>query len=62
MAIRYNPLRCDGQQVNEYIDETDQAKISTCVSEPLQRGIDFRRHNLTSVDVRLWRLTSIPAV
>ena len=37
MAIRYYPLRCDGQQVNEYIDETDQAKISTCVSEPLQR-------------------------
>ena len=26
MTIRYNPLRCDGQQVNEYIDETDQAK------------------------------------
>ena len=25
-------------------------------------GIDFRRHNLTSTDVRLWRLKSIPAL
>ena len=25
-------------------------------------GIDFRRQNLTSVDVRFWRLKSIPAL
>ena len=25
-------------------------------------GIDFRRHNLTSTDVRFWRLKSIPAL
>ena len=25
-------------------------------------GIDFRRHNLTSIDVSLWRLESIPAL
>ena len=29
---------------------------------PHSVGIDVIRHNLTSVDVRLWRLTSIPAV
>ena len=25
-------------------------------------GIDFRRQNLTSTDVRFWRLKSIPAL
>ena len=25
-------------------------------------GIDYSRHNLTSVDVRFWRLKSIPAL
>ena len=29
---------------------------------PYSAGIDFRRHNLTSTDVRLWRLKSIPAL
>ena len=28
---------------------------------PYSVGIDFRRQNLTSVDVRFWRLKSIPA-
>ena len=25
-------------------------------------GIDFRRHNLTSIDVRFWRVKSLPAL
>ena len=29
---------------------------------PYSAGIDFRRQNLTSVDVRFWRLKSIPAL
>ena len=29
---------------------------------PWSAVIDFRRHNLTSVDVRLWRLKSVPAL
>ena len=29
---------------------------------PYRAEIDFRRHNLTSVDVRFWRLKSIPAL
>ena len=28
---------------------------------PYSAGIDYRRHNLTSTDVRLWRLRYIPA-
>ena len=31
-------------------------------SEPLQRGINFSRQNLTSVDVRFWRLKTMPAL
>ena len=27
---------------------------------PYSTGIDFKRQNLTSVDVKLWRLKSIP--
>ena len=29
---------------------------------PYSAGIDFSRQNLTSVDVRFWRLKSIPAL
>ena len=29
---------------------------------PYSAGIDFRRQILTSVDVRIWRLKSIPAL
>ena len=29
---------------------------------PYSAGIDFSRQNLTSVDVRIWRLKSIPAL
>ena len=29
---------------------------------PYSAGIDFRRQNLTSADVRFWRLMSIPAL
>ena len=29
---------------------------------PYSAGIDLRRQNLTSVDVRFWRLKSIPAL
>ena len=29
---------------------------------PYSAGIDFSRHNLPSVDVRFWRLKSIPAL
>ena len=29
---------------------------------PYSAGIDFGRQNLTSVDVRFWRLKSIPAL
>ena len=29
---------------------------------PYSAGIDFRRQNLTFVDVRFWRLKSIPAL
>ena len=29
---------------------------------PYSAGIDFSRQNLASVDVRLWRLKSIPAL
>ena len=29
---------------------------------PYSAGIDFRRQNLTSVDVRFWRLKSTPAL
>ena len=29
---------------------------------PYSAGIDFSRKNLTSVDVRFWRLKSIPAL
>ena len=32
------------------------------IVKPFSAGTDFRRHNLTSVDVRLWRLKSIPAL
>ena len=28
---------------------------------PYSAGIDFRRQNLTSVDIKFWRLKSIPA-
>ena len=28
-------------------------------AKPYSAGIDLRRHNLTSTDVRLWRLQSI---
>ena len=29
---------------------------------PFSAGTDFRRQNLTSIDVRFWRLKSIPAL
>ena len=29
---------------------------------PYSAGIDFSRHNLTSTDVRFWRLKPIPAL
>ena len=29
---------------------------------PYSAGIDFSRQNLTSVDVRFWRLKSLPAL
>ena len=29
---------------------------------PYSTGIDFSRQNLTSVDVRFWRLKSLPAL
>ena len=29
---------------------------------PYSAGIDFSRQNVTSVDVRFWRLKSIPAL
>ena len=29
---------------------------------PVSAGIDFGRQNLTSVDVKYWRLKSIPAL
>ena len=29
---------------------------------PWSAGIDFSRQNLTSIDVRFWRLRSIPAI
>ena len=29
---------------------------------PFSAGIDFRRQNLTSIEVRFWRLKSIPAL
>ena len=32
------------------------------VTNPYNAGIDFSRQNLTSVDVRFWRLKSIPAL
>ena len=32
------------------------------ITNPSSAGIDFSRQNLTSVDVRFWRLKSIPAM
>ena len=29
---------------------------------PYSEGIDFRRQNLTSVDIRFWRVKSIPTL
>ena len=36
--------------------------IEMCLFNPYSAGIDFSRQNLTSVDVRFWRLKSIPAL
>ena len=37
-----------------------QYDIIERVFNPFSAGSDFRRQNLTSIDVRLWRLKSIP--
>ena len=36
--------------------------IYSLTFNPYSAGIDFSRQNLTSVDVRFWRLKSIPAL
>ena len=36
--------------------------IIMAILNPYSAGIDFSRQSLTSVDVRLWRLKSIPAL
>ena len=36
--------------------------VYTNIFNPYSEGIDFSRQNLTSVDVRFWRLKSIPAL
>ena len=38
------------------------AKYVLCNINPDSAGIDFSRQNLTSVDVRSWRLKSTPAL
>ena len=42
----------------------DDSCIENCVLtiNPYRAGIDFSRQNLKSVDVRFWRLKSIPAL
>ena len=35
--------------------------IELCLFNSYSAGIDFRRQNVTSVDVRFWRLKTIPA-
>ena len=41
---------------------TQQLTVDLCVINPYSAGIDFSRQNLTSVDVRFWRLKSTPAL
>ena len=36
--------------------------IMVCTINPYSTGIDFSRQNLTSVEVKFWRLKSIPAL
>ena len=40
----------------------DAGMVSTLKLNPYRTGINFRRQNLTSIDVRFWRLKSIPAL
>ena len=39
-----------------------EACLTRIGTDPLSATIDFRRHILTSVDVRIWRLKSISAL
>ena len=49
--------------LNGGVEHSTLADIGVLVvSNPFSAGIDFRRQNLTSVDVRFWRLKSIPAL
>ena len=47
--------------VNNYGDQRLSFSVNNLV-KPYSAKIDFRRQNLTSVDVRFWRLKSIPAL
>ena len=40
----------------------DKLLLPTLALTPYSVGTDFSRQNLTSVDVRFWRLKSIPAL
>ena len=40
----------------------DKSHTARNIFNPHSAGIDFSRQNLTSVDVRFWRLKSIPTL
>ena len=46
----------------EYENVTAAADLQVSIFKPYSAGTDFRRQNLTSVDVRFWRLKSIPVL
>ena len=52
------PLHQKSVPIQDFFAEEGK---STSIINPFSAGINFRRQNLTSVDVRFWRLKSIPA-
>ena len=52
----FNPLEvvCRGSET--------QLQVGVYLINPYSASIDFSRQNVTSVDVRFWRLKSIPAL
>ena len=51
-----------GRGSETQLQVSTQLKHTRVSFNPYSAGIDFRRHNLTSANVRIWRLKSIPAL
>ena len=54
-------MRCAARSFELSSKITDMSNKRAELTSPQSAWIDFRRQNLTSVDVRFWRLKSVPA-